>query len=69
MFGLGAVCVGLGMSQQDVMRSVGCCDVTAFRMCPGLDRKLGEKEAAMTPAGHKVCVCAHRVRLEVDISF
>lgn len=39
------------MSQQDVMRSAGCSDVTAGRMCSGSDRKLREDDAAATPAG------------------
>lgn len=43
--------VGLVMSQQDVMRSAGCSDVAAGRMCSGSDRKLGEDDAAATPAG------------------
>lgn len=40
-------------SQQDVMRSAGCSDVTASRMCSGSDRKRGEDAAAATPAGRE----------------
>lgn len=50
------------MSQQDVMRSAGCSDVTAGRMCSGSDRKLRDDDVAATPAGENRLLLTHTVR-------